>query len=730
MTNVNLYDLTYREVEANVKTSLENLGRSHGLQDEAIKSFVTDNLLTVTSCTYVWYGMFRSCDSKWQNAIKEVGKDVFKQIEAAGQVASKLISTMSKHRPPIADVATPQEARRILGSLRFPKRCALQSAPWLEAEAKDKFWKALDYNPNYKGSPDDLKGDALDAYVRYGNIDQPWLMRWIPIWRKWLDQLLPPVEYYHLGDISEFSFPTGAVQDSCTNPVCKYYRVMMFREPGGKLSIKETDPVQGRDMYEEWVRGTIPTSSWKSLMDSGDPRARIMVVPRPYAPHEPTTTSLFYLVNPITVPKQLTAVRTIAMEDSYHSQIQNYISKRTRKYWRKLGYDQVFAQDDQDVNRMRAVIGSRDGSWDTIDLSMASDTIKRSLIRLIDHPTLNYWMSFMPTHVKWGKKVRRMSIFGTMGAAPTFDDEMGIILLVGLTAVATKFIYEWGFLPCLPYLLRYASVVGDDLVVKGGCGETAIDILKVIGCIPNLEKSFCDGFYKESCGAEAWSGYRVDAPYWPRGLDCRDLSTATWDGFRDEYRSGLTSLIHLHNELVHVWPAAADRVVEVLATYHDVDRFSYPESTPNGLLRDPGIYHYEDTTVPEYKPEAHLDPNTHTPLPRIIPQRNRRVTAVRSNLAWESPILELPSLIRVPAEPKATCWCKGISKEQYAAMERYYYDNYLAMNGPRYVLTDGQFIFESEYAGEDVVPNGPTERYPALGRTKPVYCYTDVVVTR
>jgi hypothetical protein len=729
MTNVNLYDLTYREVEAIVKTSLEELGTSHGLKGEVLNNFTTDNLLTVSDSVYVWYGMFRSCDSKWQDAIKAVGNNVFKQIESAGQVASKLIATMSKHRPPLADVATPQEARLILGALRFSKRCALQSAPWLEAEAKDKFWKAFDLNPNYKGSPDDLKGDALMPNVKYGNF-QPWLMRWIPVWRKWLDQLLPPVEYYHLGDISEFSFPTGATQDSCTNPVCKYYRVKMFREPSGKLPIKWADPVQGRDMYEEWVRGAIPTNSWKALNDAGDPRARIMIVPRPYTPHEPATTSLHYLVTPITVPKQLNAVRTIAMEDSAHSQIQNYISKRTRKYWKKLGYDHVFAQDDQDVNRKRAIDGSRDGSWDTIDSTSASDTIKRWLIRLIDHPTLNYWMSFMPTHVKWGKKVRPMSIFGTMGSSETFDNEMVIFLLVGLTAVATCFIYEWGFLPCLSYLLRYVSVVGDDLIVKGGCGETAIDILKVIGCIPNLQKSFCEGFFKESCGAEAWSGYRVDAPYWPRGLDCRDLSTATWDGFREEYWSGLTALIHLHNELVHEWPAAADRVVEVLATYHDVDRFSYPEATPEGLLRDPGVYHYEDTRIPGYDPNV-LDPKTHTPLPRIIPQsRSRRVTSVRSNNAWESPVLEMPSLVRVSAEPKATCWCKSIPKEQYAAMERYYYDTYLAMYGPRYVLTSGQYIYDSGYAGEEVVPNGPTEPYPRLGRTKPVYCYTDVVVTR
>lgn len=205
----------------------------------------------------------------------------------------------------------------------------------------------------------------------------------------------------------------------------------------------------------------------------------------------------------IFVPKNAKTDRVIAIEPSLNGYIQKgfgrYIRKRLRE---RVGID----LKDQTINQSLAQYGSRTGELATIDLSMASDTIAKELVRellpmewfeLLSSSRCEQGTVKMTGETVWFQK------FSSMGNAYTFELESMIFYAlakaceehVGGRAAGTG--------------LRSVSVFGDDLIVPVDSVPILLEVLNYCGFTVNESKSYDSGPFRESCGKDFFRGTNV-----------------------------------------------------------------------------------------------------------------------------------------------------------------------------------------------------------------------------
>lgn len=214
----------------------------------------------------------------------------------------------------------------------------------------------------------------------------------------------------------------------------------------------------------------------------------------------------------ITVPKSAKTDRLITVGPGVNTYVQLGVGSMIR---RRLKNRASIDLDDQSVNQKLALTGSRTGEWATIDLSSASDTIARELIRLIfdneEYPTLRRWFKVMDDlrcHVtRWENEWRIAEKFSAMGNGFTFELETLVFW-----AIASIVAEDNGGI-C-------AAVYGDDIIVSSGVYPQVVEALEFYGFSVNTEKSFNSGYFRESCGMNAFAG--VEVPTY-RFVEFRDL---------------------------------------------------------------------------------------------------------------------------------------------------------------------------------------------------------------
>lgn len=154
---------------------------------------------------------------------------------------------------------------------------------------------------------------------------------------------------------------------------------------------------------------------------------------------------------------------------------------------------------DQEPNRNAALLGSRDGRYATLDLKEASDRVSLGLIRaLFPSKVLPYLLATrsLSTRLPDGSTLP-LRKFAPMGSCLCFPI-MALTIWAVLTAAtedtdARKSIY----------------VYGDDVIVKKAYALHAIEHLEAVGLKINLAKSCISGFFRESCGMDAYKGSDV-----------------------------------------------------------------------------------------------------------------------------------------------------------------------------------------------------------------------------
>jgi hypothetical protein len=214
------------------------------------------------------------------------------------------------------------------------------------------------------------------------------------------------------------------------------------------------------------------------------------------------------------VPKNREIMRSICSEPSlnmfYQLGLGSVLEQRLKAF---TGID-LAVQPDR--NRELALQGSVDGSFATIDLASASDTISLNL--LADCLPRGIYALLCKLRCKktaFDGQFIDLHMVSTMGNGFTFP------LMTSIFACALLAVYRvYGIPVDHPFRSRgNYGVFGDDIVCVAKAFRPLCSFLERLGFFVNGGKSFNEGPFRESCGVDFFSGVNI------RGVYCKTLDT-------------------------------------------------------------------------------------------------------------------------------------------------------------------------------------------------------------
>jgi hypothetical protein len=208
------------------------------------------------------------------------------------------------------------------------------------------------------------------------------------------------------------------------------------------------------------------------------------------------------------VPKSYKARRTISLAPELNILAQLGIGSALANRICKLPYLNI-REGGQDRNRSLAREGSINGTYATIDLSSASDSLPLGLIRdlFVDYRFDNlfgWYRLFLASRLesfRYQDSTYSYSMIAPMGNGFTFPLETLVFFSI-LKAYQQSLSLEGEI-----------YVYGDDIIVPTDFAMHAIEILHRFGFVINQDKSFTGGPFRESCGADYLSGVDIRPVY-------------------------------------------------------------------------------------------------------------------------------------------------------------------------------------------------------------------------
>jgi len=206
-----------------------------------------------------------------------------------------------------------------------------------------------------------------------------------------------------------------------------------------------------------------------------------------------------------TVPKTALTDRGIAIEGSLNIYFQLAVGSCLRRMLRRnTGWD---LNTCASIHREVAKRASFDGSFATIDLSNASDSLCRNLVRVLFRGTrwLSIFEDLRSTKTEVDGKWHLLEKFSSMGNGYTF--ELETCIFAAICSVCLELKGESGVLG------HDLFVFGDDIIVPTGCAQIVVDTLRWCGFETNSSKTFVTGSFRESCGGDFFKGHPVRGFY-------------------------------------------------------------------------------------------------------------------------------------------------------------------------------------------------------------------------
>lgn len=202
------------------------------------------------------------------------------------------------------------------------------------------------------------------------------------------------------------------------------------------------------------------------------------------------------------VPKSYKSYRTIAMEPHQLMFYQQGVMRSLDRIFVESQLRQRIDLHDQSRNRRLAKLGSQSGKFATIDLSSASDSVSMRLVKQWFHHTKCFKdiMTLRSGYMELDNNIIEVPWYAGMGSALCFPIECLVF-----AAMCEATIRAAGVDPSYSQYCVY----GDDIIIESEFAVPLIERLQQNGFLPNEEKSFWAGPFREACGGEYYLGEDV-----------------------------------------------------------------------------------------------------------------------------------------------------------------------------------------------------------------------------
>lgn len=196
------------------------------------------------------------------------------------------------------------------------------------------------------------------------------------------------------------------------------------------------------------------------------------------------------------VPKTAKTHRAIAVEPLFSGYLQKGADNLIRKKLQRIGIDLTDQERNKEWARKGSILDSED-SFVTIDLSSASDSMSIGLVRnLLPPDWFSYLDSIRSHYYSLDGRIIRYAKFCSMGNGFCFPLETLLFCAMANAANCGQ--------PGVDY-----SIYGDDIIVRKRFAPRLLSLLKSCGFATNTDKTFLQGPFRESCGADWFGGEDV-----------------------------------------------------------------------------------------------------------------------------------------------------------------------------------------------------------------------------
>ena len=284
-------------------------------------------------------------------------------------------------------------------------------------------------------------------------------------------------------------------------------------------------------------------------------------------------------VRVVFVPKTQMAPRVIAIEPSH----MQFMQQSFKDYMYKRIEEDSLTRNSvrftrQEPNQSLAHRGSIDRRTATLDLKDASDRVHLHLVQRIFKTSgaLQYLEDARSLHATLpsGKNLLLWK-YASMGSALCFPVEACVFY----TLIQSAMHIQDGIRPSSRSIRRFSrkiDVYGDDIVVPVEYTDSVVSYLESYLLKVNVSKSFKDGYFRESCGADFY-----------KGIDVKPIYARTIP-FDDRRRWGAAELIS--------WNATADLFYLkgkwiVAQAIRDMLRRVVKQSIPRARNFGAGLFH-------------------------------------------------------------------------------------------------------------------------------------------
>jgi hypothetical protein len=221
------------------------------------------------------------------------------------------------------------------------------------------------------------------------------------------------------------------------------------------------------------------------------------------------------------VPKTAKAPRLIASEPTAHQWCQQILAEYIVSTLSRVFKGDFVTIKDQEPSRRMVVAASLDRSLSTIDLSSASDRLSCWAVERVFRGNKIFLELLHAVRTRWTvdqvtpgeRNFLKLRKFATQGSALTFPIQSVVFLCCCLAVLPRERSLE-------AYRLRWREsvrVFGDDIIIPTDRYADLRDLLHFLGLKVNENKSFSEGFFRESCGQDSYKGFDV-TPSRPRSL--------------------------------------------------------------------------------------------------------------------------------------------------------------------------------------------------------------------